>query len=65
MRLAHGMALAHSGLTSIAVMLDSLPTLTGLLDIRTVPVVFIEHQRRDGPVTEWTLLNALIATAQR
>ncbi|MCY0878879.1 MAG: hypothetical protein OWU84_08065 [Firmicutes bacterium] len=53
----------HPGLLSIAVMLDSRPTLSGALNLSTVPVVFVNQRRHDGPITEWSLLHWLCALA--
>ena len=49
------MALISPHITSTAVMLDAIPTLTGVLALKTVPVIFIEGRRVDGPINEWVL----------
>lgn len=54
------MALASPAITSVAIMLDARPSLTGALQIQRVPVVFIEGQRLDGPITEWVLAQRLL-----
>lgn len=40
-----------------AVMLDQVPTLTGRLAIQTVPVMFFNSRRVDGPMDEWMLVS--------
>ncbi|AEJ38929.1 hypothetical protein TPY_0734 [Sulfobacillus acidophilus TPY] len=62
MRWAQEMAWVAPDVTVHTVMLDEVPELTGTLEIQTVPVMFFNHVRTDGPLNEWMMaarLNAL------
>lgn len=50
------MALENPHIYSSAIMLDAIPDLTGRLDIKTVPITFIEEHRFDGPLNEWIMV---------
>ena len=55
MRLAGGIALANPRVAVTAIMLDAAPELIPQLGLNTVPVVFWNTARRDGPVLEWAM----------
>ncbi len=40
---------------AVVIMLDAKPELTGALNIHSVPVVFVQQTRYDGPINEWVL----------
>lgn len=54
-RNAHGLAQASAGVVAWQLDLDRHRELTGQLDVRGVPVSFIDDQRREGPLPEWIL----------
>ncbi len=58
------MALTQPNILSLAVMLEEVPTLTGILGIKTVPVTFIGSTRVDGPLSEWVLAQRVTGSPQ-
>jgi hypothetical protein len=49
------MALGYPTVMAVVIMLDAKPELTGALNIHSVPVVFVQQTRYDGPINEWVL----------
>lgn len=47
-------------MTVHVVMLSACSDLIGSLAIQTVPVVYLNQTRLDGPLNEWVLLNHLV-----
>ena len=60
MRLVAEIAIVAPTVTTHAVMLDQIPALTGKLGIHSVPVVFLNNQRVDGPINEWVLISRTV-----
>ncbi len=57
--------MAQPRVTVHAVMLSSCPSLVDALHLNTVPIVFINQTRLDGPLNEWVLLHHVLNTSTR
>jgi len=58
-QVAHAIALSHPAVISTTVDLDRFRDLIPALDIRGVPVTFVDGVRVNGPIVEWALVQRL------